>query len=43
MAGYRLGDNNSDVREELDSKGRGVVSPHQFSIHQGRRSSAARF
>ena len=27
-----MGDYNSDLRSEVNGSGRGVVSPHQFSI-----------
>ena len=30
--GYKAADYNSSARAELDAAGRGVVSPHQFSI-----------
>eukprot|EP00435_Cladocopium_sp_Y103_P004273 s2170_g1.t1 len=36
--GYTLGDYNSAARSETDAAGRGVVSPHQFSIKNGQRS-----
>ena len=31
-SGYTMGDYNSDLRSEVNGSGRGVVSPHQFSI-----------
>ena len=37
--GYKLKDYNSDARAELDASGRGVVSPHQFTIRDGKRCS----
>lgn len=36
--GYTMGDYNSDLRSEVNGSGRGVVSPHQFSIKNGQRS-----
>lgn len=39
--GYKAADYNSSARAELDAAGRGVVSPHQFSIKaNGRRESS---
>lgn len=40
--GYTLGDYNSTARSQTNAAGRGVVSPHQFSIKNGQRSCTSK-